>query len=88
MKRVLLIFLSLCALSVSALAADGDSLPPRWAFASDEEWQEAAAQSAATESSEPLLYPPKIKKCRPAEIGCGDFGWLLPARPLTGVKGG
>ena len=54
MKRVLLIFLSLCALSVSALAADGDSPPPRWAFASDEEWQEAAAQSAATESSEPI----------------------------------
>ena len=52
MKRVLLIFLSLCALSVSALAAE--EAPPRWAFASDEEWQEAAAQSAATESSEPI----------------------------------
>lgn len=33
------------------------------------------------------LVPPKIKDSRPAEVGCGDFGWPLPARPLSGVKG-
>ena len=31
--------------------------------------------------------PPKIKDSRPAEVGLGDFGWPLPARSLSGVKG-
>lgn len=29
----------------------------------------------------------KIKSCRPAEIGCGDFGWFPTARRGCGVKG-
>lgn len=59
MKRILLIFLSCCALSVSALAAEADNIPPRWAFATDEEWRAASADQGA--ASKPTVPPEPSK---------------------------